>query len=300
MLRWFAFLFRKQTVERQLDAELRFHVEQETRRYLAAGMCPEEARRKARLDFGGLDQIKEECRDARPTRWLEDFVLDARYGCRVLARNPGFALVVVVSLALGIGANTAIFSVVDAAVFRPLPYRNPDQLVDILQVEHRGTAEQASFTGMMTREELTDWRDQKQIFQGIEAYSTFPGTLFAGTPQAEVTLVERMSPGMLAFLGMRTILGRGFSLEEGRAGNDAVCLISEDLWHSAFGSDRSVLGKTLRIDARIAYDRGGGAFSIQAPPLEQNQDLVTLDRATRRRGPGFWRCFIPLPGCVRD
>ncbi len=249
MRRWLSFVFRKRAVEKQLDAELRFHIEQEIQRYVATGMPMEEARRKTYLDFGGLDQIKEECRDARPTRWLEDFAQDARYGCRVLAKNPGITLVVVVSLALGIGANSAIYSVVDAAVFRPLPYRNANELVDIVQVEHRGTAEQISYVGM-NREELSDWRDQKQIFQGIEAYSTSFGTLFPGTPQEEDALAERMSPGMLAFLGMRTILGRGFSPEEAKAGSDTVCLISEGLWNSTFASDPSVLGKTLRLDNR--------------------------------------------------
>ena len=286
MLRWFAFLFRRQTVENQLDTELEFHLEEETLGYVAAGMSPDDARRKARLEFGGLDQIKEECRDARPARWFEDFVQDAGYGCRVLARNPGFTIVVVVSLALGIGANTAIFSVVDAAVFRPLPYRDPDQLVDILQVEHRGTTEQVSFAGMMTREELADWQDQKQIFQGIEAYSTFRGTLFPGTPQAEETLVERMSPGMLTFLGMGTIQGRGFSLEEARAGNDSVCLISEGLWNSAFGSDPSVLGKTLRIDARMLTIVGVVPAQFKLRPWSRTKIWLPLTERPDGEGPG--------------
>jgi len=134
-------------------------------------------------------------------------------------------------------------------VFRPLPYKDPDQLVDIVQIDRRGTAEQTSSVGM-TREELSDWRDQKQIFQGIEAYSIFFATLFPGTPRSEDAVAERVSPGMLPFLGMRTILGRGFSPKEAKAGNDTVCLISEGLWHSTFASDPSVLGKTLRIDNR--------------------------------------------------
>lgn len=285
-MRWFAFLFRKQTVEKQLDAELRFHIGQETRRYMAAGMPIEEARRKAWLDFGGLDQIKEDCRDARPTRWLEDLAQDARYGCRVLAKNPGMTFVVVVSLALGIGANSAIFSVVDAAVFRPLPYKDPDQLVDILQVERRGTAEQISYVGM-TRDELADWRDQKQIFQGIEAYSTSFGTLFPGTPQAEDTVAERVSPGMLAFLGMRTILGRGFSPEEAKAGNDTVCLISEGLWNSAFASDRSVLGRTIRIDNRTVTIVGVAPSEFKHNMYSFTTIWLPLTERPEREGPEF-------------
>ncbi len=251
MLRWLASVLRRKTAEKRLDAELRYHLEQEISRHIAAGMSPDEARRKARLEFGGLDQIKEECRDARPAKWLEDCIQDVRYGVRILARSPGLTLAVIVSLALGIGANTAIFSVVDAAVFRPLPYRDPNQLVDIIQVEHRGTSEQVSFGGMMIRDELADWRSQRQIFEGIEAYSSFVGTLFPGTPQAEDFLVQRISPGMLGLLGMRTILGREFSADEYEVGSDTVCMIHESLWNSIFASDPSVLGRTIRIDKRI-------------------------------------------------
>jgi putative ABC transport system permease protein len=249
-MRGFSWRIRRRRVEAQLDAELSFHLEQETNRYISAGFSAEEATRKARLEFGGLDQIKEECRDVRSYKWMADCVQDLRYGIRMLAKNPGLTFAVIVSLALGIGANTAIFSVVDAAVWRPLPYKDADRLVDIVQVEGRGTNEQASYSGM-NREELNDWRTQKQVFEGIEAFSSVRITLFAGTPQAEDVRGERISPDMFAFLGTRPVSGRGFSAEDSRVRSDSVCVISEDLWRSAFGSDRSVLGKTVRLDAKV-------------------------------------------------
>src|SRR6266511_5726389 len=114
--------FRRGTVERELDHELRFHVQQQTAKYMAAGLSREEAARRVRLEFGGLDQIKEQCRDARGVGVLEEIARNARYACRTLAKRPGFTLVAVATLALGIGANSAVFSALNAILLRPLPF----------------------------------------------------------------------------------------------------------------------------------------------------------------------------------
>src|SRR5438046_5747834 len=124
-------LFGREQVEKDLSDELRDHLERKTKEYRGRGMTQEEARRRARLDLGGIEQTKEKCRDARRVNWIQDFIQDLRYGLRMLRRFPGFTLVAVLSVALGIGATTAIFSVVDSLLLRPLPYLNSHRVVRI-------------------------------------------------------------------------------------------------------------------------------------------------------------------------
>ncbi|HEV2499176.1 MAG TPA: permease prefix domain 1-containing protein, partial [Terriglobia bacterium] len=128
-MRWYQRLLRRGRTEKQLDAELRFHLERQIADYIATGMSPEEAHRRARLEFGGLDQVKEECRDVGAGRFVETLIQDLRFGLRQLRRSPGMAAVVVLSLALGIGANTAIFSLMDAVMLKNLPVKKPAELV---------------------------------------------------------------------------------------------------------------------------------------------------------------------------
>ncbi len=154
---------------------------------------------------------------------------DLRYAFRLMARNPGFTTLAILVLALGIGANTAIFSVVDAALFKPLSYRDPEKLVDILRVARPGTAEQVNYMGMI-RDDLADWRAQKQIFEGIESYRWERLAVLTAPDRTESMRVCRISPGLVDFLGFKPKLGRGFTSEDAIIGNDHVILLGEGLW----------------------------------------------------------------------
>ena len=166
-MRWYQRFFKRKLTEKRLDAELQFHVEHRVADLVAEGMAPEEARRGARLEFGGLDQVKEECRDVGGSHVVETFIQDLHYGLRQLRRNPGFTAVVVLTLALGIGANTAIFGVVDAVLLRSLPYPHPNQLVVMFEVPVK---QPDALSGISYRD-FTEIRDGNRVFSEVAGNS---------------------------------------------------------------------------------------------------------------------------------
>jgi hypothetical protein len=192
--------FRKKWSERHLDAELRYHFERMVQDAIAAGQSPEEARRLARLEFGGLEQIKEECRDTQG-RWLEDFLNDLRYAARGLRRKPGFLVVSIFSLALGIGANTAIFSLINAVMLRSLPVREPERLVQIARLAPDGNPRTVSYPLFLY------FRDNLRSLSGAEAeLSTEPSIVMDGAE--ELVSGEMVSGGHYAPLGVEPAAGR--------------------------------------------------------------------------------------------
>src|SRR5437879_7725210 len=152
-------LFRKRTVETELEEELRFHFENQVSKLLQSGLTPAEAQRRARLEFGGMEQLKEEHRDARGVNFIETLLQDARYGLRILARTPVITSVAILSLALGIGANTAIFSMMDAVLLRLLPVRNPEELVQVRIRTARSGSEMNGYFRTTLWQELRDRQD---------------------------------------------------------------------------------------------------------------------------------------------
>jgi len=158
-------LLRKRHAERELDDELRYHIERQTEQNIRLGMKPEEACSAARKAFGGVEQSKERSRDARGVRWIEDLWQDLRYGARMLAKNPGFTLIAVITLALGIGANTAIFSVVHAVLLKPLPYTDPERLVMVWESDAKTGGE---FDVRIMN--FLAWRDEQQVFTQLAAF----------------------------------------------------------------------------------------------------------------------------------
>jgi predicted permease len=256
-MRWYQRLFRRARTEKQLDAELRFHLEQQIADYVATGMTPEEARRRARLDFGGLDQVKEGCRDVGAARFVETLIQDLRYGLRQLRRNRGFTAVAVITLALGIGANTAIFSVVNAVVLRPLPYSHSDRLVWIAESIPALKSEGASGG------DYVDWKDQNHTLDRIAAYDTmYRGDLregARGAGSADFNLTGRGTPARVhaafvsasffATLGVEPQLGRAFTENEDQPSGPHVAVLMHPFWQQYFGSDPHVLGQTFDLDA---------------------------------------------------
>ena len=238
-------LLRRTRAERELDEELRYHVERQTEQNIGLGMSPEEARQVALKSFGGVEQAKERSRDTRGVRPLEDIWQDLRHAARMLLKNPGFTLIAVLTLALGIGANTIIFSVVNAVLLRPLPYRDPDRVMAIRETKLPETSDSQVSPG-----NFLDWRKQNSIFSSLEAITVKDFNL------VDVDDPERVrgmlaTHGFLSMLGMRPQIGRDFLPEEDRPGHNKVVILGYGVWERRFGGDPNVLGRAITLDDQI-------------------------------------------------
>ena len=236
-LRWRA-LFRKEQLERELQDELRFHLEREAARNQRDGMDPDDARYSALKSFGPLERSKEECRDARGVRLLEEFLHDLRYGRRLLAKNPGFTLIAIVTLALGIGANTAIFSVVNAFILRPLPYGDADRLV-MVDSQERGQSRGVSFP------DYEDWRRQNNVFDDLAFFNLRWNANLDFGSETETLSLTFGTANLFSILQVAPLLGHGPT-----AGETDTVLLSHGLWQRRFASDPQIVGRQLRIDGR--------------------------------------------------
>ena len=238
-------LLRKSEMERELDEELRYHIEQQTEQNIRLGMDPEEARYAAQKAFGGVEQAKERSRDARGVRWLEEIWQDLRYGARMLMKNPGFTLVAVVTLALGIGANTAIFSVVNAVLINPLPYPSGDRLMTIYASHDMPPG--MLRTHSITPADFVEWRAQQKSFGEMFA---FTGSYARLTGAKEPAFIPGFAVTSRFFetLGVKPVLGRGFLPEEEIPGRPKVVVISQSIWRSHLDEDPNVVGRTLRFN----------------------------------------------------
>lgn len=232
-------------MDRELDAEVRFHIEMEIQKYTRQGMPPDQARHLAFRNFGPMEKHKEEARDARGVSWLEELTADLRYGVRTLAKNPGFAVLAVVTLGLGIGANTAIFSVINGVLLKPLPYQNGNRLVLVQQSAPR--ANQANFG--VSIKELYDYRTQLASFEGlVEFHQMSFDLLRRGEPDRVATGV--VSPNFFDVLGIQPILGRTFVPTDDDHGADAVLVLGHSYWQTKFGGDRDIVGQVFQMNDR--------------------------------------------------
>ncbi|HTB16215.1 MAG TPA: ABC transporter permease [Bryobacteraceae bacterium] len=239
-------LFLRERVESELDLEVRSYADLLEEENMSKGMSPEEARRVVRIEIGGPDQIKEEVRGARAGAWIETVWQDLRSGARMLRRNRGFAATAILTLALGIGANTAIFSVVRAVLLSSLPYRQPDKLVKIWGQY----AAEGLLKNSLSDPELFELEDTNQSFEQVAAYYPSGGANL-GSDETEPQRITRGSATWTLFplLGVQPILGRTFSAEEDKPGHN-VSVISYGLWRSFFAGDPNVVGKTIRMNNR--------------------------------------------------
>jgi len=245
---WLRATVRRSRVESEMDAELRFHMEAYAEDLVRGGVPREAALRRARLEFGGIENTKEECREARGVHFAETLLQDVRYGVRTMRRAPGFTLTAVLALALGMGANTAIFSVVNAVLLRPLPYEKPDRL---MQVWH--TPPQKSFPGMpiftVSPANFLDWRTQNHSFEGMAAYG-FGRYTITGSGHPETLRVVAATHGLLAILHAQPLLGRGFLDGEYESGHEHEVLLSYGLWRSYFAGNPDIVGKNIQLNGQ--------------------------------------------------
>lgn len=243
-------LFNRRNAERELDEELQHHIERKTQENVEAGMQPEEARYAALTAFGGVEQKKEQCRDADRMRWLEDLIQDLRYGLRQLRRNPGFTAVVVLTLALGIGANTAIFSVIDALMLRMLPVRDPQQLVAIGNPIHiHSWSNGTPRTDILSYPLYRQIRDYNTVFSSVLASAYIDSLQIRIDGGAEKAKGRLVTGNYFQTLGVKPLLGRMFTSQEDRApGSDPFVVISYAYWRDRFQGDPSVIGRTVRLN----------------------------------------------------
>jgi putative ABC transport system permease protein len=270
-------------MESEMDAELRFHVEAYAEDLIRGGVARQEAMRRARLEFGGIERAKEQCRDARGVNLVESLVQDLRYGARALRKSPGFTAVAVFTLALGIGANTAIFSLVDGILLVPLPYANPEQLVSVT-----GTYPRGAFVAM---------REQMQT---IDVAAYFEGHEFNLTGRGEpVRLTGTLvSAELLSILGARPELGRTFERGEDSPGRDDYVILSHALWQQSFGSDSAIIGRSIEIEGVSRQVVGVMPADFRFPSTK-TQIWIPLRNDPRRVFEYWAGDFMPVIGRLR-
>jgi predicted permease len=237
---------RTSAADRSLSDEIRFHIDLETEKNVKLGMRPDEARRRALAHFGGVDRVREEHRDVRPLRWLEDAAADSRYALRALRRTPALGAAAVLTLALGIGANVAIFSAVNAVVLQPLPFSAPDRLAMITEEnpEKHWHLQDAAPANVL------DWRAGVPAFQDVTAYAAFVATTtLTGRGDPQPMQVVYVMGNFFSVMGARPQLGRAFTDDESWR-PAAVVVLSDRAWRTRFGGDSSIIGKALSLDGR--------------------------------------------------
>ncbi|MDP6579677.1 MAG: ABC transporter permease [Vicinamibacterales bacterium] len=260
----------------EMDAELRFHLEQEAKLLREAGLGPREARRQAKLRFGGVERVREEVREARGVRVFEDLVKDARYGARMLRKRQGFTVVAVVSLAIGIGANTAIFSLVNATILRDVPVDRPEELVNVY------SASPSDLYGTLSYPNYADLRDgTRDVFSAIGAARNTNARIDRDGG-VEIVPASAVTGDYLSLVGVEAQRGRAIGPADDIApGGHPVVMLTHGYWQRGFGGDPTVVGSELRLS--------GGVYTI-----------VGIAAAVERSGSLYPRAALYVPMSMHD
>lgn len=286
-------LFRRDSAERDLNDELRYHVEQLTQRNIENGMSRDDARRAALLSLEGVEQQKEACRDTRGVSHIEHLWLDLKFGARMLRKAPGFTIVAVTALALGIGANTAVFSLVYGVLYRPLPYPQSERLAMVFlhfspQNERYGT---------MSAADYFDWRAGNHSFVDPSIF-TFARFNLTGSGTSEQVGGASVSAGFFSTLGAEPLAGRFFRMGEDSASSPRLVVIGESLWRRRFGSRVDVIGSVIPVNGEPTTIIGIAPASIEFPRPETEMWTNLQLVPPTRRGPFFFRGIARLKPAV--
>ena len=233
-------LLRKRRLDGELEGEILAHLEMAELDAIAAGLTPEEARREANQRFGGIQQMKEDHRDERGVRWVENLLRDLGYGMASLARDPGFAAVTIALLALGIGANTAMFSIVDAVMLKPLPFPEPERMVRVWESTPQGRNGTTTLT-------FLDWKRQSDVFEALSVENPTSAAVATGGDPARVS-GKQVSTDYFQVFGVKPQIGRTFATGEDQPGAASVVVLSHAFWQTQFAGDPGVLSRDLMLD----------------------------------------------------
>jgi putative ABC transport system permease protein len=263
----------------EVDEELRFHLEHQIEANITAGMSPEEARRQATIAFGSIERAREECREERPGYWAETFLQDVRYALRGFRRNPTLTLTIVLTLMLGIGATTAVFSVVDRILFRSLPYGHADRLVSVGLIAPIYPLE------FMLGGSYYEWQDHQKPFEALTSETGVNPCDLSEEKPARLNCAS-VEANFLPSLGLAPALGRNFTPEEDRPNAPRVALISYPLWQTHFGGDPGILNRLVNLDGKPARVIGVLPQEFEMPTLEPTDVVVpqALNEAEQRTG----------------
>jgi putative ABC transport system permease protein len=258
-----------------------------TEKNIRLGLAPEEARRRALVAFGGVQRTREDHRDVRRVRWVSEAVADARFALRTLKKTPALAIAAILTLALGIGANTAIFSAVNAVILRPLPFHDPDRLVMLWEEN----PDRGWYGNVVAPANALDWREQVAGFEDLAAYTDYPARITvsdAGTAGPQVVTATRVTGNFFSVLGVRAQVGRMLRDEETWGGQPRVVVIGDRLWRQRFAADPAIVGSTIQLDGRD-YQVAGVAPPSFVFPGESVQLWVPMRWDVASRGEIYFR-----------